>query len=371
MNTHALRLLTCVLFFAAPLSAHPTSQKRTHRLIKRKTFEPSEKRLRVVTLSHKDGDLPAQEGKFLRDFVRDMRKGKRSGHINIPHNDSPKIVAAHEGIALHENDEHATILLRGYAPWPETGQYVPRVGGGIVAGCRRLKNNIIHEKCVTADFPNDIQHLNFGQNHDRRSTKFLYESVKKQSPNTRIMMVGECLGSISTLHFLAHEQPENVDAVVLESLFASVEDLLAGTIAPYYGERAAKMSHKALGSMLPSYCPNCDNVKTKLDRINGKKIFIACRVNDWMIDHKRVRAVADELAKRNTVYFFSGYTGNGEHGGLHEEPACQEALNYFFKISDRPHNAELAQRASRYFNGVKENGMEFKLECLNMPEQKI
>lgn len=237
---------------------------------------------------------------------------------------------------------YLTIVSRGYARLENPKHGLPRQGGGIIDAYTRLRDTITLTPIISFDLPDDRRSFNFGQTLDQACLKTVYDEVVVQNPTAKIILSGDCRGSLNVLKF-ATTNPQNLDALVLLSPFVSAKEvtneLAKNYLHKYFGTGSAKLLHNFFLWWFPNYDPAQDNLIDHLANIKGKKIIIGHRANDHLIADTTVRNLAAILKKENDVYLAIINDTTATHSRLMGVPECQAILNAFYEKYGMPYDA--------------------------------
>ncbi len=257
------------------------------------------------------------------------------------------------------SEPYITIVLRGYARTKNPKNGLPQQGGGIVDTYTRLRNNLAFTPVVAFDLPDERRSFNFGQELDQACIKVVYDEVVAKNPHAKIILTGDCRGSLNALKF-ATTNPKNLDAIVLLSPFTSAKELTQelskNYLQNYFGKGSNTLLQNFFQWWFPNYDPAQDNLMEQLDKITGKKIFIAHRIGDTLVSDETVTNLAEQLNKNNDLYLALINDTSAKHAKLMQITECQELINAFYERYSMPCNHHLAQLGKKGLTVSKEFG---------------
>ena len=325
--------------------------------------------LNTYTLTPKIGLEKGQKAVELRTFVQNVQNGRapekaiiviREKTADHDIDKTRKIVGystIQKGIPKI-NGKRLAIYSRGYA-YRETSKSntgsIPRVGGGIVAAYTHSRDNIIPMPCVAFDHQSDRKRFNFGQKLDQECLKTIYDTATKNNPHAKITFIGDCVGGLTTLGFIANnpETTKKVDTIVLESLTPSARGLIKQISDSYVKKYLGKYAHPILNSFFKWYLPNYkekrDNLIKITHNITGKKIIIYHLATDTVVSSESIDELVKKLRENNDVYLVilqpEDFEGKAPyHSRLTPAKKVQQTTHAFYKKYNIVHDKKLAQK---------------------------
>lgn len=286
----------------------------------------------------------------------------------------------HKGIAL--NDEPIVFLYaRGNAKRDKPNINASddenwiKKGGCIVAVKRAIEANAINNvPCITFDF--DDTRNNFGQKEDAAAVAFVYDAIKKQSPNAGIVLIGDGRGATAELEFLASYNPKDIKAFIGESVFFEMHDIAEAVALTYLPEVAATNviwkwiyfipdARKKQFVYFLMYCyekkwlqASCemyekDNLMTRVHKINPDiPMILTHRLGDRHRSDRALNQFNDIMQKRGADISLHTFLEQKydtflwvkviAHSKTLQHPSSQDAVNTFLKQHKLPYNETLA-----------------------------
>lgn len=280
-------------------------------------------------------------------FIDELHKNNRPNKCAIYDATSSGYALLSSGVYATKSSE-VMVFSRGYAKIARPKEGMPRLGGGVFSAYEYFKAGVIHVPCVTFDYPDDRHAFNFGQDIDQQCMRLVLQEVRRQHPDARITVIGDCRGSLSALRFAASHQ-DSSDFLVLMSPFLSAYDLadhVAQNYLPVLGSYGRSAVRKIFSWWFSSYDPTKDvqGDTSWLSGVQGKVIFIAHRLYDKAVPTQGVYELVRALRSTNTVYLFLTPDTTFPHSKMNELESFQCALNAFFKHYGLAHDPERASR---------------------------
>lgn len=265
------------------------------------------------------------------------------------------ILDLQKGIKKVDSDV-ITIISRGWASNKQGSR--PSKGGGLHAAYVYIRDNIICTPCISFDYPEDRRLFNFAQNFDTCCLETVYNEVIKQNPKARIILVGDCIGGLRALRFVAEKNPTQVETLVLESpftSFTSLTDRIAQVyLKPYLVRFGAPLLRRFFTWYFPNYQASKDNFMEQASNIEGKNIFIGHRKNDTHVSDESMKKLADMLGEKNNVYFYITDNKTYNHSRIMPLKKVQQTVNAFYKGLHYPHNQQLADEGESLLETPRE-----------------
>lgn len=232
------------------------------------------------------------------------------------------------------SEKYITVIARGFAGREKLPPYLRAVKSGLGF----IGNNIIHNTCITFEFPDNFATFGFHPeaNPLMRIRHFIPESVKTT-------LLGDCRGAVLSLE--ASMEMPNADSIILISGFISVEELTRQMAKSYLGStRMAPIIRKIMKTACPRFNTHEDRFKHTLRNLKNKKILLCHCKNDHMVSRKNIIDLVNAIKEHNEVYLMILDEPHAKHSRLVHLASVQQCINAFLKISDRPHCQDLAHK---------------------------
>ncbi len=236
---------------------------------------------------------------------------------------------------------------------------IPRVGGGIVAAYTHIRDNMIPFPCVTFDKCDHRRSFNFGQDLDIKCLETIYDKVTQTNPDAKITLLGDCLGGLVELKFIANnpEKTKNVDTIILESPITSAQDFIQKTAESFlYG--ASWLLNGFFNWYLPNYKTEKDTIVNSR-HITGKTILIGHLITDKVVSNERIDEMVTALRTHGNEVYLVNLTPqdfNGKppyHSRLSPNKKFQQAVTALYKQKGMISNEQLTHEESRLLAQAK------------------
>ncbi len=174
---------------------------------------------------------------------------------------------------------HNTILLYSGGSWAGIAPSYPRINNLInfCACSSTAQISLRGAQYLRLPFPvvgfnygtSNLDTLNIGQTDDSAMIGHVYQTVARAHPTARIILAGDCLGSLRLLNWLA-TRPEvpRLHALVLESPLPSLRHFL-NVFTPW--DRANELFYKARVAIMPNYRPELETYQSFM--AHGPEVF--------------------------------------------------------------------------------------------------
>ncbi len=220
------------------------------------------------------------------------------------------------------------------------------IGGGFQSACAYIRDHIICTPCISFDYKEGRRLSNFAQKLDIRCLETVYHEVIEKNPKARIILIGDCIGGLRALRFVAEKNPTQVEILVLESpvtSFRSFTDRIAQVnLKPYLVRFGAPLLRRLFTWYSPNYQASKDNFMEQVNNIEGKNIFIAHRKDDSRVSDESMKELADILGEKNNVHLCIADDEKYNHSRIMPLKKVRQAVNAFYKGLHYPHNQQLA-----------------------------
>jgi hypothetical protein len=177
--------------------------------------------------------------------------------------------------------------------------------------------------------------LNIGQADDSAILSFVYKAVTSAHPTARIVLFGDCLGSLRLLNWVA-SRPElpHLEAIVLESPLPSLRKFLSA-LTPF--DSCNYVMFRALVTIMPNYRPELEDYQSFLaygkDSFPDVPTFIGL-LRDDPISHPRDLPQFQTRLHQLEVFVADDKDSAGrpvEHGHIIKLATYQQAVRAFLR----------------------------------------
>jgi len=216
---------------------------------------------------------------------------------------------------------------------------------------------LINKPLVLFDFPDaknnpmeyHSSHVNLGQEHDIARLKESFEKAESTLQGYKFIIAAISRGSATAINFVALHQPESVAALVLESPFDTITNVIQHLLRRFYVNWvpfSKKIALKLAKSSFPRLNPKGIvplNVIHKIKSTIPIMIIHSSRDRTIPINSSRNLYRSLLLAGHPHAYFLE--LASGEHGKLVysiESDLYAHVLHAFYKKYDLPHNPHFA-----------------------------
>jgi predicted esterase len=222
---------------------------------------------------------------------------------------------------------------------------------------------IADEPFVVFDFPDakpkeseyHAKFVNLGQQQDIDRLEYVYNEVLKQFPQKRIILLGLSRGAATIINFVALKQPNAVAAIVLESPFDNLRNIIIHLMKRYHVlwlPYARQLSNKITQKHFPSVDINGLFPVHVINRLPHQIpiIFIHCQ-KDKVVPINSSRKLYAKLISHAHPNAYLLELNNGLHGKLlagNDGPLYQNVVHAFYKRYGLPHNSEFAKAGETY-----------------------
>jgi len=197
---------------------------------------------------------------------------------------------------------------------------------------------------VTFDYFYDHKNFDFGQGINIDCLDLIYTELARKNPKAPLVIAATCIGAKIALEFAANRNCNHIQALILESPFINVTQLMKNLDSAY-----GNWLPFDIKSVLKWYFSNSKaalvNPHADLARINPRlPIFIAHRHNDTMCTDLDMYQLIQELKKsgNKNIYLLVLGDDRHSHGHLNNIKEFAQATNAFLAAYNLPHSAELA-----------------------------
>lgn len=219
-----------------------------------------------------------------------------------------------------------------------------RDGHGIRCSHPWIKNTIVSNHFVTFDYFYEPKGFDFGQGVNIDCFDLIYQELAQKNPQAPLIVAATCIGAKIALEFAANRPCDHIQAMILESPFIDVHQLM-NNIDKTYG---AWLPFE-IKSVLKWYFSDCkDPIKrphADLSQINPNlPIFIAHLENDSFYTNQDMFELVNQLrASGNTnIYLLVLRNDRHKHGHLNNIKEFAQATSAFLAAYNLPFTPNLA-----------------------------
>ena len=213
---------------------------------------------------------------------------------------------------------------------------------------RYAKNNMLHGSYTACTYNDHKKHVNFGQNGDVKILYEHYSNYCNDDENTKSILIGPSRGASVLFTFIDTKKPENIVAVIAESPFASVDDVVFDIIKQWrvsWIPGIKYITYALMKVLYPSYNPNGLQPITSINvHTPSLPILIACSEQDTIIPYTSSVRLAHALKEKGYENVYLLVLSEGAHGFLSYNEKFQQVVNAFYARYNLQHNKELAQQ---------------------------
>lgn len=285
------------------------------------------------------------------EVIKKVNRGESvsEGYIALENNRA-NVIEFKMGIVLDPTAEYVFISSRGFANTDTFGKNdnFLKKGAAFKAAYWLFRDYVVnHYPCITFDYPEESAYLNLGQDIDQACLQLVYDEVRAQAPNAKIILIGDCRGAKVALS-VAAKKPENLAAMILLSPFASVKELFDQIgksfvwFIPKFGPLFHYLGHKYLHYVHNNchYDPRRENVYKEMLNIDATlPIFIAHRVGDKLISDQHITRLVNTLRStgNNDVHYVEITDNYAIHSKVTPNRYLQQMVNRFLKRYQLPY----------------------------------
>lgn len=295
----------------------------------------------------------SETSKTIRDYLVCFQQKKTKDSTILTVTNQDKTVIGYSticpGVSTElDNPPFIFLLCRGHVASRNRSRGRPGIGGGALFAYMLIRDKIAHCPIVAFDYQDSRWSLDFGQETEIAYTAYAYQQVQQQYPNAKIILIGDSLGALRIMNFVAKNQPKNLGGIILLAPFLTLP-LCIDQMYQYYFPTWAPGWGKSLIELLvyTYFCNYSAHKQTIFDaaqQIKDTPIFIGQRLIDNVTPHESLLYLIELLKENNpTYYYFTPDTGYN-HSHVNRVPDMQDALNYFYKINNLPYDEEAALR---------------------------
>ncbi len=211
---------------------------------------------------------------------------------------------------------------------------------------------------ISFDFPDakgtdqyDSNLVNLGQKIDMEALHGAYQRAMMQFPGYDVVFIGLSRGSATILNYMAHYKPKNVKALILESPFDTLVNLVEhlmnrfhlGFLPTSVGIKIAQFHFKAVDPLGIFPAESINEIAHDIPII-----FIHAQ-NDQVVPIKSSRNLYCQLVKNGHGDVYLCEFADGLHGKLMIGTYVQEYINgvhAWLKKYHLPHNEQAAQQGN-------------------------
>lgn len=302
--------------------------------------------------------------------------------IKLPDHSVKKYCSVFKGIQTDYDDQFITVYSRGFAREPKPlnpheksislykkilhflfpgfqMRGLPRKGGGALCAYATIRENLIHTPCISFDYPDTINLLNFAQSLDLECLTTVLNNIPSDK---KAIHVGTSRGATALLkQELLNTSDIHPAALVLESPFLCLQDTATQLIKTSIWNLPfpSWLAHTIFQWACPNYNSAEDNLKQLLPTISKDvPIFIVHLKNDPYISDEAMFTMVHTLSQYNDnihLLVLTDKTRQACHGRLNIIKSYQRAANAFYKEYNLPHDETLAEEGEQLLQQAQVN----------------
>lgn len=214
---------------------------------------------------------------------------------------------------------------------------------------RYAKNNIIQTAYTACPYNDTRANANFGQDGDIAVLAEQYFGCCNANPHTQVILTGLSRGASTLFNFVGKKKPKNISAIIAESPFASVDDIVEHRISQWYMNWVPGIHHMTVALMkllYPAYNLDGPQPITSITQdCPTVPMLIVCSKQDDIIPYTSSVRLAYALKEKGHEVYLLIFQ-EGAHGYLSYKEEFQVVANALYARYNLPHNAELAQQGA-------------------------
>lgn len=196
-------------------------------------------------------------------------------------------------------------------------------------------------------------HTSLGQSNEIDALYAAYCTLKEriqteQIISYRIVLVGVSRGASTIINFLAEYQPQDIDAVILESPFASTSDIIQQKTSQMKLDgivQTDNFGQKLLSTIFPQYTPWALQPIESIRNIpkHIPILFIACKT-DRLVPYESTQKLYDALKAQQNFNVYMHTFDDGVHARLIMNESGEEYMKIvhkFYQKYDLPHDSSV------------------------------
>jgi len=202
------------------------------------------------------------------------------------------------------------------------------------------------------DAPHKMWRANLAQEGDIKTLEQAYNSILKKDHDAEIVLIGVSRGAATALGFLGNANPSHIRAVVLESPFDSVSELITRQLEKLFEQPHTKMKlilhERLIPAILRGYRPDGPTPSNAIPWIpTDLPILVVCSLKDGIVPVGSSVAVYHQLRQtvHKNVHLLK--LDRGEHARIKSDSAEGEryrnVVHAFYKKYNLAHHNEWAQ----------------------------
>jgi hypothetical protein len=224
---------------------------------------------------------------------------------------------------------------------------------------------ISHHNICTFDYEDaDQNKINLAQEPDRVLLKQAHEEARLKNPEAKTLLFGVSRGGSCVLYYMGSEKPEDVNAIIVESPFAKVEDVIAHYhLKKIPGKRLRKWLARFFAFYLvpklvyPSYKPNGPKPVEYVEHIpQTTSLLLVCSKEDHLVPATSTIKLYKKLKQAGHQNVYLLVLDHGEHAKLlrgRQGSIYQKTVHAFLKKNGYPHDPDLAHEGDRYLQAAQ------------------
>lgn len=217
---------------------------------------------------------------------------------------------------------------------------------------------IIHENAHSFNFPDaehkDITQSDLAQKRDLAALKAAYRNIETRE---KPILVGVSRGAAAVLNFMALEKPEHIAAIVVESPFGHVHDVVEHLtsrrlqrLPVFLQARILNFLKGGISQVLPHFDDQGAHPIELIHQIDKETpVLFICSKEDSLVPCHSTLRLYQELKnsghKKVHIFIFE----HGNHANLILQEEYREVVHAFYRHYNLPHDPELAEKGKSHF----------------------
>lgn len=183
----------------------------------------------------------------------------------------------------------------------------------------------------------------FGQEDEINCLSSAYDQVRILEPEKPVLLYGVSRGASTILNFIAHRKPENIKAIILESPFASIDDVISYLASK--NKVSLGIARKIFSYIFPRYKWLGLKPLDIVDAIpKDTPILLICSTSDALVPSSTTIKLYNALLNAG-CHVYLAVLNVGSHAKLFlsdDWPLYKKAVHAFYKKSGLEHDTNLA-----------------------------
>ena len=220
---------------------------------------------------------------------------------------------------------------------------------------RYAKNNILQEPYTTCTYNDNRLQANFGQTNDIKTLFKTYTDYCNNDIDQRVILTGISRGASTLFNFIGTHNPKNIGAIVAESPFATLDDVIQHTLNIWHiGWLPNAITTALMKIKYPAYDPHGIQPITSIsEKNNNIPILIVCSIQDTAIPYTSSMRLAQKLKDTEHENVYLLVLMQGAHGFLSYQEKFQHVAHAFYARYNLPYNKKLAEQGITILEGCR------------------